>query len=164
MQKLEKISLMAMILGSVFLVVPVSALGGTLSITSTPSGANVYLDNSLKGITPVTLNGLSPGVHEIKLTYMGYEDFVTSVTVALIKNSELAVVLTPVTTTSVPVTAVGGAIIIVNPPQITQKATETQTIASPHITLPTKKSGTKTSLTQGKSINLQPKGGSGKKR
>jgi hypothetical protein len=35
--------------------------GGNIVISSAPSGADAYLDNQYKGITPLTLTGISPG-------------------------------------------------------------------------------------------------------
>jgi hypothetical protein len=52
-----------------------SSLTGTLSVTTTPPGAIVYIDDQMKGITPATIPGLSPGSHSIHLIMDGYEDF-----------------------------------------------------------------------------------------
>jgi hypothetical protein len=45
---------------------------GSISITSTPPGAEVYLDGSLKGITNITLENVTVGSHEIKVTKEGF--------------------------------------------------------------------------------------------
>ena len=55
---------------------------GTISVSSSPSSANVYLDNSYKGITPLTIPDVSTGTHTIKVTLAGYQDWSTSVQVA----------------------------------------------------------------------------------
>lgn len=55
-----------------------SSLTGTLSIATTPPGALVYIDDQMKGITPATIPGLSPGSHSIHLIMDGYEDFKTT--------------------------------------------------------------------------------------
>jgi len=55
---------------------------GTISVSSSPSGANMYLDNSYKGITPLTIPDVSTGTHTIKVTLAGYQDWSTSVQVA----------------------------------------------------------------------------------
>lgn len=44
---------------------------GTLSVRSTPSGAPVNIDGVYKGMTPVTLNGVSAGVHQVSVTLNG---------------------------------------------------------------------------------------------
>jgi hypothetical protein len=54
---------------------------GTISVSSSPSSANVYLDNSYKGITPLTIPDVSAGTHTIKVTLAGYQDWSTSVQV-----------------------------------------------------------------------------------
>ena len=59
---------------------PVSATGtGFISVSSSPSGANVYVDNVFKGVTPVTVSNVAVGSHAVKLTMGGYQDYVTSV-------------------------------------------------------------------------------------
>ena len=45
---------------------------GYISVTSSPSGASIYLDGSYKGITPRTISDVSPGWHRIKLSLSGY--------------------------------------------------------------------------------------------
>ncbi|MDO9517828.1 MAG: PEGA domain-containing protein, partial [Methanosarcinaceae archaeon] len=48
---------------------------GSLSISSSPSSATVYLDGALQqGTTPLTLASVSAGSHIVKLTKSGYVD------------------------------------------------------------------------------------------
>jgi len=44
-------------------------------------GATVYVDGVNQGITPTTLAEVSIGIHQIKMTKSGYQDYTTSVTV-----------------------------------------------------------------------------------
>ncbi len=53
---------------------------GYLTIESSPSGAEVYVDGSYKGTTPITLE-LSPGGHKVKIKKEGYEDYTKTVTI-----------------------------------------------------------------------------------
>ena len=56
---------------------------GSIQVTSTPSGAAVYLDGTPKGQnTPCTISGVSPGSHTIRLEKDGYGNYKTSVSVA----------------------------------------------------------------------------------
>jgi hypothetical protein len=55
--------------------VPPNARTGTLSVTSSPAGADVYLDGVQKGTTPVTITGVPTGLHLIRVTLPGYEDY-----------------------------------------------------------------------------------------
>ncbi len=48
---------------------------GAVFVTSTPKGANVYLDETSKGTTPLKIIGLSAGSHEIKLSADGYNNW-----------------------------------------------------------------------------------------
>ena len=54
---------------------------GTLSVTSTPADATVFLDGVEKGITPLTISGVSAGLHQLRLTRQGYEDYSTRVAI-----------------------------------------------------------------------------------
>jgi hypothetical protein len=61
--------------------IPGSALGGNISISSTPSGAYVILDNRNLGSTPFIITEVSPGPHTIKLSLNVYDDWTTMVNV-----------------------------------------------------------------------------------
>jgi len=52
---------------------------GLISISSSPSGADVYLDGAYKGTTPATISDVSPGSHTLKLEKYGYAEWLTSV-------------------------------------------------------------------------------------
>jgi len=54
---------------------------GTLSITSTPSGARVQLDGSAVGTTPLTLDEIEAGTHNVVFSREGYETSSMQVTV-----------------------------------------------------------------------------------
>jgi hypothetical protein len=54
---------------------------GSLSVTSTPAGAEVSVDNEVKGITPAMISGISPGTHALKITKEGYRDFSTNISI-----------------------------------------------------------------------------------
>jgi hypothetical protein len=54
---------------------------GSLSVTTTPAGAVVSVDNEAKGISPTMISGISPGTHALKITKAGYQDFSTTITI-----------------------------------------------------------------------------------
>jgi hypothetical protein len=58
--------------------IPGPATTGTVSVTSTPSGANVFIDNVLRGVTPLTLADIPAGSHLILLRLDGYNDYTTT--------------------------------------------------------------------------------------
>lgn len=65
---------------------------GSIHITSSPSGASIYLDNVYEGaVTPYTISGVSPGEHTVTLRLAGYNDGITKVTVTAGQTSELTV-------------------------------------------------------------------------
>ena len=61
---------------------------GSLSVTTTPSGALVYIDGQMKGITPATIPGLSPGTHSIRIIMDGYQDLETTTEITAGTSSE----------------------------------------------------------------------------
>ena len=54
---------------------------GSISTSSNPSGANVYLDGAYKGTTPYTITSVSAGSHTIKLAKYEYEEVTKNVNV-----------------------------------------------------------------------------------
>lgn len=48
---------------------------GCVYIRSEPSGAEVYLDGALKGVTPLLMENISVGVHNVKVTKQEFHDF-----------------------------------------------------------------------------------------
>lgn len=68
---------------------------GTLAITSTPSGAEVYLDGALRGRTPLSLS-LPEGRYGVELRLAGHEPYRATVQVRRGETTRLDVRLTPV--------------------------------------------------------------------
>jgi hypothetical protein len=48
---------------------------GALTVSSTPTGANVYLDNNFVGITPLTMSSVAVGEHVVTVGMEGYQDY-----------------------------------------------------------------------------------------
>ena len=83
---------------------------GNLVISSSPSDATVYVDNAIKGITPLTVT-VANGEHVVRIRLYGYQESITNIEV----NGEdvsIEPVMIPLTTvattvpTTVPTTAV----------------------------------------------------------
>jgi len=72
---------------------PISG-SGTIIASSNPAGANVYLDGMDKGISPVTIAGVSSGFHTISFTKTGYTDASRTVTMAAGQTVDITVDLT----------------------------------------------------------------------
>ena len=53
----------------------IPATTGTLFLSSTPAGASVFIDNALRGVTPITLTDISAGSHQVLLRLDGYQDY-----------------------------------------------------------------------------------------
>jgi len=70
--------------------------GGSIAITSNPSGASIFVDQADTGYqTPKTITGLSPGTHTVLLKKDLYKDWAGAVMVAALNT-------TPVDTTLIP--------------------------------------------------------------
>ncbi|HSQ94069.1 MAG TPA: PEGA domain-containing protein [Methanoregula sp.] len=54
---------------------------GTLQLTSTPAGAEVYFDNQYRGSTPSTISDVEPGNHTLEFRMNGYRSWKSVVTV-----------------------------------------------------------------------------------
>lgn len=67
----------------------------SLKVTSTPSGAQVYVDNILAGITPLTVPDITPGVHDVKISLAGYHDHIVSVDLAAGETGSIDGILDP---------------------------------------------------------------------
>jgi len=65
---------------------------GTLEISSSPSGAKIYVNGEYKGVTPLTLS-LMPGTYEVKITKDGYEDYTGMVGVKTGETRSISVTL-----------------------------------------------------------------------
>jgi hypothetical protein len=78
---------------------PAAPPSGTLTIKSTPAGAQVYVDGNLTGVTKpdgeLDLGQLSPGQHKLRVTLTGYGDYSQAVNVAAGKSASIPVTLTP---------------------------------------------------------------------
>ena len=58
-----------------------SASFGSLSVTTDPAGATIFIDGTQQGITPATIAGLSAGTHTLLLKLDGYQDLTLPVTI-----------------------------------------------------------------------------------
>nr|QNO51334.1 hypothetical protein HDBBLJII_00031 [Methanosarcinales archaeon ANME-1 ERB6] len=67
---------------------------GSISVTSSPSGASVSLDGSPKGMTPKTITGVSAGYHNFKLSKSGYNNYVGTTYVKAGEKKRIDVILT----------------------------------------------------------------------
>jgi len=79
--------------------VPPTTSVGTLVISSSPSAAEVYVDNVFRGYTPLTLNDVSPGSHGITLSLAGYQNWLGNVQVSTGQTTTVQGTLIPNPTT-----------------------------------------------------------------
>lgn len=76
------------------------ATTATLRITSQPTNAQVYVDETLAGATnassgALALDGLSPGSHVLRLVAQDYADWTQTVTLTAGHSAEISATLTP---------------------------------------------------------------------
>lgn len=74
----------------------VSALGtGSLSVTTNPGGAKIFIDSIPAGASPATIPGLTAGVHNLTITMTGYEDLTTQVNIVAGQTMDYSTTLVP---------------------------------------------------------------------
>jgi hypothetical protein len=94
---LQKIALCLLIL-CVFLcgcTTPLPEKTGSITITSSPSGAEVYLDNEYHGTTPGTIMAVTAGNHTVEVRENGYKTWSQNITVISGTTESLSPVLVP---------------------------------------------------------------------
>lgn len=82
--------------------VPEQAKNGNLYITSSPSGAAIYIDNVYYGMTPATIPDITPGSHVLKLQAQGYTEWQEAVSITAGKTLEKSVSMAPGPAPTVP--------------------------------------------------------------
>ena len=72
---------------------------GTVKITSSPSGAEVYLDYEYHGTTPGTISAVPTGNHTVEIRENAYNDWFQNITVTSGSTTSVSTTLIPVLTT-----------------------------------------------------------------
>jgi hypothetical protein len=81
---------------------------GTLQFSTSPEGAQIYLDNQYQGTTPSTLSGVAVGAHTLEFRDPGYQSWSTNITVSTATSTYYAA-LTPLASQTVqPAQSSGG--------------------------------------------------------
>ena len=70
---------------------PKDTATGAIAVTSTPDGADIFVDGAFIGNAPATLK-LSPGKHTIRVALSGYKEWTREITV--LAGSELKLTAT----------------------------------------------------------------------
>jgi len=92
----------ALLILSIFLcgcMTPLPEKTGTVKITSSPSGAEVYLDNEYHGTTPGTISAVPTGNHTVEIRANAYNDWFQNITVTSGSTTSVSTTLIPVLTT-----------------------------------------------------------------
>jgi hypothetical protein len=74
---------------------------GTLQLTSSPSGAEVYLDNQFQGSTPSSITNVEQGNHTLEFRYPGYKSWSAGISVPS-GTSHFFAALAPFSSTHIP--------------------------------------------------------------
>ncbi|HUU74510.1 MAG TPA: PEGA domain-containing protein [Methanoregulaceae archaeon] len=72
---------------------------GTISVSSSPSGAEVYLDNVFRGYSPQTIQDVASGSHVVLMKLGGYQDWQSTVQVSAGQDTPVNAIFTPTPTT-----------------------------------------------------------------
>jgi hypothetical protein len=62
---------------------------GSMNLSSTPAGASVVINNAYKGMTPLIVSGLDPGIYNVTFSHFGYAKLSTPVTIETESVSEV---------------------------------------------------------------------------
>jgi hypothetical protein len=81
-------------------------------VASDPGGAEVYVDDVLRGASPVSLSGMSAGSHTIRLVKEGYEPMIVPVDISAGRTTEYSTSLVPVAKGTGILPLLAGAILI----------------------------------------------------
>lgn len=65
-----------------------SVVTGTVSLYSEPSGAEVFIENTYRGVTPLMINGLSPNAYIVEFRKSGYESLKKRIYVKSAENAQ----------------------------------------------------------------------------
>ncbi len=84
---------------------------GSLYVTSSPTGAQVYVDGVYRGSSPTSVGSLSRGSHTVLLTLSGYQDYSRTVNI----NTGLTTTLSAAMTRVTPATTYGTMVISSSP-------------------------------------------------
>jgi hypothetical protein len=89
---------------------------GVMSVSSDPTGANIFVDNKFIGISPLTAGDITAGNHLVTFKMDGYQEYSTSALVTAGTTSSVSAALLPVTPAPksplLPLTALGSLGII----------------------------------------------------
>ena len=71
---------------------------GSVAVSSTPAGAQVYIDNAYEGITPVTISSVPAGSHTVLIKEEGYADWQIAEEVKSGQTTQISATLSPLST------------------------------------------------------------------
>jgi hypothetical protein len=54
---------------------------GSLAVITDPVGAEIYIDGNFKGVSPVTITGISTGTHAVLVTLQEYADTSSNISI-----------------------------------------------------------------------------------
>ncbi|CAN5886546.1 PEGA domain-containing protein [soil metagenome] len=91
---------------------------GTVSFSSQPRGAQVYVNGSLIGTTPTASATLDEGSYQARFSLRGYSDTTTNFTVNANSSQSVSGNLQPLSGTLVITANVGGAAVLINGQQV----------------------------------------------
>jgi len=99
---------------------PPSPTTSIISISSSPSNADVYLNDVYKGLTPLTLTDVAPGTYTMEMKIDDYNDWSTSVQATAGNTESVSATLTsssspptPTPAKSTPATVLGAVVALI---------------------------------------------------
>jgi hypothetical protein len=68
---------------------------GSLSLSTSPQGADIYIDSRYVAQSPSVIPGLTPGSHSLRLHKAGYDEYLSTFTITAGQRNPLSVSLSP---------------------------------------------------------------------
>jgi hypothetical protein len=66
------------------------AITGSLAVITDPPGAEIFMEGDFKGVSPVTISGLSPGTYTVLLALKDYANTSTNISIIAGQTQKLS--------------------------------------------------------------------------
>jgi hypothetical protein len=87
---------------------------GSLAVITDPPGAEIFIDGDFRGVSPVTIPGLSPGIHVVVATLKEHANTTTNISITSGQTQKYSTPLQKVYTPStIDLILAGGAIVMI---------------------------------------------------
>jgi len=105
---------------------------GSIVVQSNPAGASIFVDNAIRGITPLTVHSIPNGEHTVLIRLNGYEDSRNSI-VVLSDTQTISPTLVPLISSTTSVTTIQTTAFVATPTPTIMTQTPVPTTTTPTV-------------------------------